>query len=128
MTNLTVFAALLKIVPMGCKDAVLFELPLKNHTINCFKFEENTRQANNDNLCLLRALSLSLSLSLFICTEIKHWKQKHQRFLICSSIEWIPMTHPPSVGKGPYERSSSCLGPSAPESFPSCNRHYGWQN
>ena len=33
LTNLTVLAALLKDVPMGCKDAVLPEPLLKNHTI-----------------------------------------------------------------------------------------------
>ena len=60
LTNLTVFAALLKDVPMGCKDAVLTEHLLKNHTIDCLKFEENTRQPYNDNLCLFRALALHL--------------------------------------------------------------------
>ena len=60
LTNLTVFAALLKDVSMGCKDAVLPEPLLKNHTINCLTFEENTRQPYNDNLCLFRALSLHL--------------------------------------------------------------------
>ena len=60
LTNLTVFAAILKDVPMGCKDAVLPEPLLKNHTINCLTFEENTRQPYNDNLCLFRALALHL--------------------------------------------------------------------
>ena len=60
LTNLTVFAALLKEVPMGCKDAVLPEPLLKNHTINCLTFEESTRQPYNDNLCLFRALALHL--------------------------------------------------------------------
>ena len=59
-TNLTVFAALLKDVPMGCKDAVLPEPLLKRCTINCLTFEENTRQPYNDNLCLFRALALYL--------------------------------------------------------------------
>ena len=44
LTNLTVFAALLKGVPMGCKNAVLPEPLFKNHTIDCLTFEENTRQ------------------------------------------------------------------------------------
>ena len=35
LTNLTVFGALLKDVPLGCKNAVLPEPLLKNHTINC---------------------------------------------------------------------------------------------
>ena len=60
MTNLIVFAALYKDVPMGCKDAVLPETLLNNHTINCLTFEENTRQPYNDNLCLFRALALHL--------------------------------------------------------------------
>ena len=58
LTKLTVFAALLKDVPMGCKDTVLPEPLLRNGTINCLTFEENTRQPYNDNLCLFRALAL----------------------------------------------------------------------
>ena len=57
LTNLTVFAALLKDVPMGCKNAVLPALLPKNHTIDCVAFEESTRQPYNDNLCLHRALA-----------------------------------------------------------------------
>jgi len=60
LTNLTVFAALLKDVPMGCKDAVLPEPLLKNCTINCLTFEENTRKIYNDNFCLFRVLALHL--------------------------------------------------------------------
>ena len=60
LTNLTVFAALLKDVPMGCKNAVLPEPLLKNHTINCLTYEESTKQPYNDNLCLFRALALLL--------------------------------------------------------------------
>ena len=60
LTNLTVFAALLKDVPMGCKNAVLPEPLLKNCTINCLTFEENTRQSYNDNLCLFLALALHM--------------------------------------------------------------------
>ena len=55
LTILTVFAVLLKDVPRGCKDAVLPESLLKNGTINCLTFEENTRQPCNDNLYLFRA-------------------------------------------------------------------------
>ena len=43
LTNLTVFAVLLKDVPMGCKNAVLPEPLLKNRTINCLTYEENTK-------------------------------------------------------------------------------------
>ena len=58
LTNLTVFAALLKDVPLGCKDAVLPEPLLRKGIINCLTFEENTRQPYNDNLCLFRVLVL----------------------------------------------------------------------
>ena len=60
LTNLTVFGALLKNVPLGCKNAVLPEPLLRNGLINCLTFEENTRQPNNDNMCLFRALALHL--------------------------------------------------------------------
>ena len=50
LTNLTVFAALLKDVPKGCKNAVLPKPLLRNGTINCLTFEESTRQPFNDNL------------------------------------------------------------------------------
>ena len=45
---------------MGCKDTVLPEPLLKNHNVNCFTFERNTRQPYNDSLCLFRALALHL--------------------------------------------------------------------
>ena len=60
LTNLTVFAALLKDVPMGCKNAALSKPLLKICTINCLTFEENTRQPYNDNLCLFHALALHM--------------------------------------------------------------------
>ena len=60
LTNLTIFAALLRDIPMGCKDAVLPDSLLKNHTVNCLTFEKNTRNSYNDNLCLFRAVALHL--------------------------------------------------------------------
>ena len=60
LTSLTVFAVLLKDIPMGCRDAVLPDPLLKNHTVNCLTFEQNTPQPYNDNLCLFRALALHL--------------------------------------------------------------------
>ena len=50
LTNLTVFASLLKDVPMGCKDTILPEPILRNGNVNCLNFEKNTRQSYNDNL------------------------------------------------------------------------------
>ena len=60
LPNLNVFAALLKNVPMGCKNAVSPEPLPRNHTINCLTYEQNTRQPFNNNLRLFRALSLHL--------------------------------------------------------------------
>ena len=60
LTNITVPAALLRDVLMGCKNAVLPEPLLKYHTINCLAFEEDTRQPYNDNPCLFRGLALHL--------------------------------------------------------------------
>ena len=60
LTNLTIFAALLRDIPMGCKDAVLPESLLRNHSIYCLTFERNTRQPYKDNLCLFRAFALHL--------------------------------------------------------------------
>ena len=59
-TNLTLFAALLKDVPTGCRNAVLPEPLPKNHPINCLTFEKNTRQPYKNNLCLFRALALHM--------------------------------------------------------------------
>ena len=58
LTNLTIFAALLRDIPMGCKDAIIPESLSKNHTINCLTFEKNTRKPYNDSLCLFRAVAL----------------------------------------------------------------------
>ena len=58
LTNLTIFNALLKDIPMGCKDVVLPESLLKNHTVNCLTYGQNTRKPYKDSLCLFRALAL----------------------------------------------------------------------
>ena len=60
LTNLTIFASLLKDVPMGCIDTILPEPLLNNHNVNCLTFEKNTLQPYNDNLCLFKALALHL--------------------------------------------------------------------
>ena len=60
LTNVTVFAALFKDIPMSCKDTVLPEPLLRNGNVNCLTFERNTSQPYNDNLCLFRGLALHL--------------------------------------------------------------------
>ena len=44
LTNLTVFAALLKDVPMGCKDSVLPRPLLKNQNVVCLTFEKKYKE------------------------------------------------------------------------------------
>ena len=58
LTNVTIFAALLKNIPMGCKDAVLPEPLLRNCSVNCLM--SNGHGPYNDNLCLFRALAVHL--------------------------------------------------------------------
>ena len=60
LTNLTLLAALLRESRMGCRDAVLPEFLLKNHTVNCLSYEQNTIKPYKDNLCLFRALPLQV--------------------------------------------------------------------
>ena len=60
LPNLTIFAALLRDIPMGCKDAVLPESLLRNRSINCLTYEQNTKKPYKDNICLFRALALHL--------------------------------------------------------------------
>ena len=52
---------LLKDIPMGCKNAVLHEPLLKNHTVTCLTFQENTRQPYKDNFCPFRFPTLHLN-------------------------------------------------------------------
>ena len=56
--NLPIFAALLRDIPMGCKDAVLPQSLLKNHTVNYLTYEQNAKKPYKENLCLFRALAL----------------------------------------------------------------------
>ena len=60
LTNLTIFAALFRDVAMGCKDALLSDSLLKNHTVKCLTYELNTKKPYKDNICLFRALALHL--------------------------------------------------------------------
>ena len=60
LTSLTIFAALLRDIPMGCKNAVLPESLLRNRSINCLTYQQNTKKRHKDNLCLFRAFALHL--------------------------------------------------------------------
>ena len=60
ITNVTIFAALLKKLPMGCPDSVIPDPLLRNQQVNCLISDAHTQQPNNDNLCLFRALAVRL--------------------------------------------------------------------
>ena len=60
LTNITIFAALLKNIPVGCSDVSLPEPLLKNPYLNCL-ISNSHKKPYNDNLCLFRALSLHLN-------------------------------------------------------------------
>ena len=76
LTNLTIFAALLRDKPMVCNDAVLPESLLKHHTFNCLTYELNIKKPYNDNLCIFKALALHL------LGNERHSKKKHQSYSI----------------------------------------------
>ena len=58
LTNLPIFASLLRDVLIVCKDTTLTEPLLCNRNVNCLTYEKNTLQPYNDNLCLFRTLAL----------------------------------------------------------------------
>ena len=63
LTILTVFSASIKDVPMGCRNAALYEPPMKNCTINSLLYVENKRQALDVNWCPFYAFSLNLHIN-----------------------------------------------------------------
>ena len=59
-TNVTICAALLKNIPMGCPDSVLPE-PLLRHTqVNCLSSNKD-KESYRDHLCLFRALAMYMN-------------------------------------------------------------------
>ena len=60
LTNLTIFAVLLRDKPMGCKDAVLPESLLKIIQSIALLTNRTPKKTYKDNLCLFRALVLHL--------------------------------------------------------------------
>ena len=74
LTNPTVFAALLKDVPMGCKDSVLLETLVKNQNVNCPFFEKKTQESVT---VTIFAFSEQL---LCIVLATREWRKKHPKF------------------------------------------------
>ena len=82
--NLTVFAVLLKDLPIGCKDAVLPQPLLQNGTITQLTFKKKTRQPYSDHFVPFLRL-------LCIYTETNDWKKKLQKFSIFSWKELMDL-------------------------------------
>ena len=82
LTNLTVFAALLKDVRMRCKDAVLHELFLKSAQSTVSRLKR-IRDNHITTTCVFFAHLLSLG------TEINDWKKKPQIYSIYSRTKWM---------------------------------------
>ena len=59
ITNVTIFAALLKIIQMGCPDSVLPEPLLRHSQVICL-LSDKDKQHYKDHLCLFRALTMYL--------------------------------------------------------------------
>ena len=58
-TNVTIFSALLKNIPMGCIDAVLLEQYLRRPDVNCL-VSNGYGEPYKDYLCLFRAIAVHL--------------------------------------------------------------------
>ena len=74
LRNLSKFAALLRDIPMGCKDAVLPESLLRNPSINCLTYEQNTKKKHT------RTIFVSSERLLSTCMEMRDSRKKHQSY------------------------------------------------
>ena len=82
LTNLTVFAASLKDVPMGCKNAVLPEPLLRN----CKSTVSRLKKVQDNHITTTCASFVHL---LSICMALNDWKKKLRNCSIYSSIKWM---------------------------------------
>ena len=86
LANLSIFAALLRDIPMGCEDAVPPESLLKNHTINCLIYEQNTKNHT-------KTFFTSSGHLLSTCLELtRDSKKKHQSYSISFLLTVLTLT------------------------------------
>ena len=76
LTNLTRFDAILKDIPMGCKDAVLSESLLRNPTVNCLTYEQNTKKKHT------KTIFASSEHLLSTCVEMRDSRKKQLNYSI----------------------------------------------
>ena len=60
ITNVTIVAALLKNIPMGCQDSVIPESLLRDTQVHCLLTNKN-KEPYKDHLCLFRALAMYMN-------------------------------------------------------------------
>ena len=78
LTNLTFFAALLKVVPIDCKDSVLPEPLLENQNVNCLTF----KKIHESLTMTIFAFSEQL-LCIYLAT-----RERRRKHLKCSTFSW----------------------------------------
>ena len=59
-TNVTIFAALLKNIPMACPDSFLPEPVLRHTQVNCL-LSNKDKEPYKDHLCIFRALAMYMN-------------------------------------------------------------------
>ena len=75
LTSLTIFAALLRDIPMGCKDAVLPESLLRSPSINCLTYEQKPKNHTKTTFATSEHL-------LSTCMETRDLRKKHHTYSI----------------------------------------------
>ena len=80
LTNLTIFAALLRDIAMGCKDAILPESLLRNPTVIYLTYEQNTEKKHT------KTIFVFLEHLLSTCMEMRDSRKKHQIYSISFSL------------------------------------------
>ena len=81
-----VFDPLLKHKSMGFNDTVLTKHLFENNIVNCLRFEGDTRQPRNDNLCLFWAPALHLHGN----DELEEETSNLFNFFHCNCVEGDP--------------------------------------
>ena len=76
LTNLTIFAVILRDIGMGWKDAVLPESLPRNPTVICLNYEQNTKKKQT------KTIFASSEHLLPTCMEMRDLRKKHQNYSI----------------------------------------------
>ena len=92
LTNVTIFASLLKDVAMVFTGSVWPDAMVKNHSVKRLFFEEILGKLYNDNFCLLRSQALHLHLIEKLETETFKYSIKLWKKMVGPSVEFIEVS------------------------------------